>query len=564
MHDPPLSAPGRAHVEEALRRHYTLTRESGGQAGADSFYVDPGRLDKLRTPAWQVIFGSEGAGKTILLKKFAREYNAYPEHSGGLAVYVHVSGIRRLPASWTELSERQIACGYFHTLMRWVADRLVDRANELQHRKARKHRGLMDEVHQCVRHILDAVEGSSGDLPFRDTSFEETRENLDSDETDRSGRLGGKVGGSGPIVDAGGHVGGSRRRKRENMDRVRRTGPTVPDYSLARERLEKLIATLGLTRLYLLLDDWSELDRTGATEIQPIFADLLNATFGRREAFAVKITGNRYQCRFECDRGQVGHVGLRLGRDITEPFQLDGPAFASERDELAFYDRLLFTRLSKRRGELADAFTDDAVTPSEAATTQGALVRALFEDDSAFRALVWGAEGNIRRFIDCFRRLSADAEFSIEPRWSLVDVHNAIRSERVRYMTQRAGEGDDPRVWPLREEFLVRCVKPVVAKNASRVFLVDRRDRDDHVQRALRELVDRGLVSQRSDVDLPLDVAGRYAVYSVAPAVWLDWIRTVRARHEGPQEEQAVREISADELPRFVVNVSAVRDDAAD
>jgi hypothetical protein len=548
-----VPATERAALEAALFDHHTLSRRSEGHEAFGTLFINTGHAQMLDTPDWQVIYGSKGAGKTMLLKALHHGSKTGLASSGVLTLYISAHDVLASPIVTRAADDRQRAHGYFHAFMERFGEELVARSRGLRRgttfREKRRDAKTQREVEDRVRDILDLVEGTRTLAAYSETSAAHETEDVADEERSADLGAGAKLDRHGAGFDL--HAGGGRSRssKRSARDASARSGPLVPRYAEVRDRLVELVALLELRRIDILVDEWSALDPSGSSAVQPMFADLLRRTFWGAKAVSVKIATNQYQTRFSDTVDGVAR-GLQLDDHITEEVTLDRPLLDDAR-ERRFFEYVLFRRLFLVNGKLEQLAQQRSHDPGPD------FLNALFADPAAFEELVRGAEGNPRRFIEIFRRLAQRSTWELEEPWDVDAVQAAIRDASVLILAESDYPAQDEAFLPLAEDFLVDCVKPVVTRNGNAVFLVERVDsRQPRVADALADLRDRQLILD-DDVGLPDGAPGRYSAYHVTYGVWLDWQRPLRAAGSAPSvETERVREIARSEITEYVVDIT--------
>jgi len=83
--------------------------------------------------------------------------------------------------------------------------------------------------------------------------------------------------------------------------------------------LNGLISVLGAPRIWLLIDEWSEVP----VELQPYLADLLRRTVLPISGVTLKLAAIEHRSNFVMLKGKGEYVGLELGADIAADLNLD-------------------------------------------------------------------------------------------------------------------------------------------------------------------------------------------------------------------------------------------------
>ena len=549
----------RAALEQALVDHHTLPTKAENLKAHGPLFVDTGDLLELDRPDWQVIFGAPGSGKTHHLRVFQQRANTSPQHSRVLAIYLSMHDAVHLPRHGAKVDDVQKATAYFHLFMEQLGDELSATARQLRRGRAfleRLQRGdrqrLITRVDAKVRQILDLVERGQPLGAFIEEAWsqEDFREDADGSSGELTAR--GGVSMRGPSAQA--TVSAKRRRSRQSTssERSSRKGPLVPRHAKARKVLVELTEILELERLVILIDNWSDLDPSGRTAVQPAFAELLRRTLHGEPTITVKIATNPYQTRFGNRASDTELPGLVIGDHIEEAFNLSH-ALLGEAEEPDFYATLLFKRLLLRSEGRLDSFID-----ARGARPAPEFIWSLFRTDPAFAEAIRAAEGNPRRFITIVRTLARQSKWTVDEGWTVADVRQVLKRMSATPRVILPNDFRGSRYQPWAEQLLIDCIQPVViATKSPEVLLPHDKMAHDTIATAVDELLDRELLLPY-DGTLPPQVTRRYAAYRVSYGVQLDWARPIRAS----RARSARRLAETSDVSRFVVDCESLSEAA--
>jgi len=142
--------------------------------------------------------------------------------------------------------------------------------------------------------------------------------------------------------------------------------------------LRSLLAVLGNPKIWVLIDEWSEIP----IELQPYLADLLRRTLLPIDNFVVKIAAIEHRTRFSIPKADREYLGLELGADISADLNLDDfLVFENDQNKsVSFFRNLLF------RHYQATAAGAEIANSRE-------LVRAVFTQSPVFEEFVRAVEG---------------------------------------------------------------------------------------------------------------------------------------------------------------------------
>lgn len=311
-----------------------------------------------------------------------------------------------------------------------------------------------------------------------------------------------------PSIQAKASAGIIDRRKKERSKTTLEEYSRVPRFALARAKILDLLQFLEVARLDIIIDEWQTLDPHASTGIQPEFAEYMKRTFFGTPTISVKIATNRYQTRFSNRGAGADYRGLEVGADLFEATNLDRTE-QSLPEQVNFYMTLLYKRLLHCEPGLAIFDPDGDGVPD------GQFIYSLFRDEKAFQELVKGAAATPRDFLLLFNSLSRARSFSNEPTWTAPMVHEVIREggANLQEETDSSSEAD---------QLLTRCIKGVVERTRSRIFLVDRDDRYA-AHNAIEELIEKRLIDSYAKAQLDPDIRTKFDAFLVHYGLWLDW-----------------------------------------
>jgi hypothetical protein len=117
------------------------------------------------------------------------------------------------------------------------------------------------------------------------------------------------------------HGGRSTARSTTGSQRVKRTGSESIhlNFGTIGTGLNSLINVLGTPRLWLLIDEWSEVP----VELQPYLADLLRRTVLPISALTLKLAAIEHRSNFAILKATGDYIGPELGADISADLNLD-------------------------------------------------------------------------------------------------------------------------------------------------------------------------------------------------------------------------------------------------
>jgi hypothetical protein len=222
--------------------------------------------------------------------------------------------------------------------------------------------------------------------------------------------------------------------------------------------LQKLVKTLPNKRLWILLDEWSNVP----PHLQPYLADLLRRSLFPVQGVSVKIAAIEQRSTFRIDDDAGAYIGVEVGADAAADVDLDDfMVFGSDEESaMRFFGQLLIRHLS--------AISAGEDRQRNYMSTE-AFVRNAFTQQPAFRELVLAAEGVPRDAINIIQLAATKAN---EQRISLEHVRSAARTWYLRDK-EKAVEAK-----PEARALLHWIVDRVIAHRRARAFLLQQ-DKDD-------------------------------------------------------------------------------------
>jgi hypothetical protein len=278
---------------------------------------------------------------------------------------------------------------------------------------------------------------------------------------------------------------------------------------------------LEIERFNILIDEWSVLDPTAGTSIQPEFADLLKRTFAGSNRISIKIATNRYQTRFSNRSAAGRYRGLEIDADIFEATNLDRALLTQENLD-RFYEILLFKRL-RHVAPAIERFDPDGIGEPDPE-----FIRSIFRDRRAFAELVKGAEGIPRDFVIIFKSLASHVGYSVGQLWTVRDVQQRIREKSVDGQGEMEYQSE-------AGQLLAPCIKDVVTTTGSRTFIVRREDVSS-LRISLDELLEKRLIHEVPRPEVVPEIRDNYQMYLVDYGLWLDWRNVVGQREDELEE----------------------------
>jgi hypothetical protein len=335
-------------------------------------FVDTGTLlASLGSPDHQILSGRRGTGKTHALAYL----EAYVRERGDLPIVADMRTIGSTGGIYADnslsISERgtRLLCD---TLAR-VHDGITDYALELSYQggiDTTRTFQLLDRLGEAITEVVVVGER------------EEEHRRSDTTKTSTSAKLDVSLS---PSPRVGVSAGGDSGEDATSEMRLRETGVGSHrvQFGNVAQTLALLLDALPVSRIWILLDEWSEVPM----ELQPLLADLINRALLPVRGVTVKIGAIGQRSNFWVATDSGGYLGIEVGAATTDDLDLDDyMVFGNDATKAkAFFRELLYRHVravAEEEGRL------DSI-PSSAAEFQ----RQAFTQHNAFDEFVRAAEG---------------------------------------------------------------------------------------------------------------------------------------------------------------------------
>lgn len=498
-------------------------------------FADNRLLSQLDSPEWQIVFGRRGAGKTTLLATYARYITMYDDLKIA-SIELTVPDFINVVESEGEkkISDSDLAKIYFDDFIIAIADHLYD-VFTTANRDSKFFRfwdtsGKRKHVEDLVVAIKEST-STAAETPFGSprttTEQETTTESLDNNRKS-TGKVAVKIDEKiTPSIEVnagieGGTSSGSSR-KREISSSVSHKHYKI-DYAKTRKLLEKLLDALGLRSLYIFIDEWTELDRVGLTDVQPLFADLLKRVFWRNSRFVIKIGAVKAFTRLNSTKPSNEIVGLELGADIFE-LNLDNVyAHRDSLNKILFFENLLFRHLYVCNPALS--MFQRREEKSQYGTLEGrpveTFINHIFKSRDVFATLITGSGGLPRDLIEMFDAIAKKQHFSVESPWGIMDVKTSVRDHYIAHKHSQLRKNKSA----MR---ICDRITRLVLKNDSRLIGISN-DAESELLLGIAELYHRRLLHDVDAADVPALLRNNYSFYYADLGLLFD---VSRERFEG-------------------------------
>lgn len=300
-------------------------------------------------------------------------------------------------------------------------------------------------------------------------------------------------------------VGAADKQSTSQSLRTKRAGSQVVsiDFGSLQTSLSGLIEVLGSPRIWLLIDEWSEIP----ADLQPYLADLLRRTILPQPRVIVKIGAIEHRSKFAERRPGGGILGIEIGADVTADTNLDDFVVYDVDQQRAtkFFSNLIFKHYTV--SEKADPSID---TPDK-------LVSTVFTQVTAFQEFVRAIEGVPR---DALNLAAMMAKISFGRPISVDDVRKAAREwyQQDKMSVTKSN--------PALAGVLGYVVDEVIGKRKTRAFLFPSNVNNARID----QLYDARLLHLlKKSISSNVEPGKRYDVFKIDYGCYVDLINTSRA-----------------------------------
>ena len=266
--------------------------------------------------------------------------------------------------------------------------------------------------------------------------------------------------------------------------------------------LSGLVDVLGVARLWLLIDEWSEVP----LDLQPYLADLLRRTILPIGKITLKIAAIDHRSNFSISQRKGEYIGLELGADVAADLNLDDFLVFDNKEGKAtdFFKRLIFQHYSN-----SDYAVPGVNTPDK-------LIQVAFTQHPVFDEFVRAVEGVPRDALNLATKVATKAfgtpiamtHVRAGARdWYQQDKHAVIREDAS------------------LDQLLTKIIEEVIGVRRARAFLLQSNKRVDEIEKLFDSRILHILKKNVSSRDEP---GVRYDVYKIDYGCYVDLINTVK------------------------------------
>jgi hypothetical protein len=439
----------------------------------------------------QIVFGRRGTGKTHLLTKLRQERR----NQGEVAIQLDM---RSLGSSGGLYSDFTIPLAQRAT--RLLLDVLAAIHAELLHQAVERDADVnLGVVGPLLDQLLDAQRSVKvvGSVTVETVTAAEAGKAADDS-------LGIRVSAT-PSLELGGKS-GSTAKESLTTKRVE-SGQEVPrvNFGSVGTVLKRIVENLPKQRLWLLIDEWSEVP----LDLQPFLADLLRRALLPTKGVTAKLAAIEQRTRLLIPEPSIGNVGLEIGADVSAAINLDDyMVFDNDESQaVSFFKQLVLKHVQ--------AALEAEKRPYPNTTAE--LLSAGFTQSNAFDEVVRACEGVPR---DAIHILSHAAQRAGAGTISVGDVRTAAQQ------WYQASKDAAVSAHGSAKNLLLWIVDKVIKERQTKAFLLEAGTRDQLIDFLYDERVLHLLRKGMSAKDAP---GKRFNVYGIDYGCYVDLINTAKA-----------------------------------
>ncbi|CAN5143547.1 hypothetical protein BH10PSE12_BH10PSE12_16600 [soil metagenome] len=465
-------------------------------------FVDSAPLfDLLSTQNNQIIYGRRGTGKTHALKVLAESVEAKGDHQ----VFLDLRSVGSNGSIYSDSSR---------TMVERASTLLVDVLDGLLHEFYSIALNVIDtHLHPDeVTRRLDALQMAVSTVKVTGDVTEEVQHKEDSKRNSGiSAKLSLGMSAGLDLTGAGGREIGqamSKKSTRSGREAVYLNFGTIA------AAVADLIAILGTNRLWLLIDEWSEIP----VDLQPYLADLFRRVILPVNEITVKIAAIEHRSDFAILKDRGEYVGLELGADISADLNLDDFLVFDNSQEKAteFIANLVFRHYQTAPTEHPSMADPDQLTAS------------IFTQRPVFDEFVRAVEGVPRDALNLIAKIATKA-FGQQ-----IAMSHVRAGARDWYNQDKAAVIKSN---PLLADLLQHIIAEVIGQRRARAFLLSSKIRSAGVEKLFDSRLLHVLKKNVSSNDEPGE---RYDVYKIDYGCYVDLINTTKAPEGLIQEDDGI------------------------
>jgi hypothetical protein len=519
------------------------------------YYVRKDIIEQLRNNTNHLICGRRGTGKTHFLGAFSETINQDNEKNE-LSIFISCLDLSTTPQviidenrqfsiqKYTRILFKSFLIQFCYQLAEKIDKIVIERLGKSKTKKELKIiTGKSDDL---LLMMLKIVEHGIP-IAIKET-ITSTEKKIDTNNKSNGIQLhiNGNNNGVGLKAILGFENDRKKTSEKSSTDEViATTGLDIVEFKVL---LNELITTLEIETLYILIDEWMELDKNLNLGIQPYFAQLLKITFFNNKYLSIKIASVWHNTNLYDRNILEKSKGIELGEDIVLGMDLD-VIFLKEEDKIfTFIKNMLFRRIVNLVPEMAELERDDEVNDQ--------FLIELFDSIENFKTFVIASHGIPRDclhiFHSCSLKIGRDFKNYAITRDLIRDIAQEI------YLSEKRKSLDKNSA--AQKVFdLINCYLDNTGIN---YFLIDADVSKKSI--SLRKLVDEQLIHPLASESTPRIIRNSYKVFMIDYGNYVDWYQEKRKKIEVnivdnifPQFPENFEDV----YPSFILDISEIGED---
>jgi hypothetical protein len=435
----------------------------------DGTFVETIFPEVIEARQHQIIYGRRGAGKTHLLRRVELRLREDFTQGGILPIYINGSQLSQ-EISIVSQDPAMVALAIYVQLIQHIGVALSNFVYDLNKagfwdriaggRKSHTARQA-DEIATTLEDIL--TRGKVRVLPRGEVS----EKAMSLEETSKGASAGASIRSDprsiGWAVNARTRI--ERINKSSSLTTRRIQGEVILPFKQVSDEVERLLDLLGNVSLFILFDEWSDVDKD--PQVQPYLAEMLKRTASTVPGMYLKLAciPGRTILATPITEDVRNPIGLEEGDDVHAAVDLDKIVFARESiDQIVPF---FMDMIKKHVGaEL------EWVRLSRFAHFEAFLTSMVFSGKSSFVELCLGSGGVPRDFINIYRAATvntANMTRSVQARQP-IDLLAVRLAAKETYQSKRASFGRSTTSPQLR--LLDRIYQEIYVRKHSYLFLL--------------------------------------------------------------------------------------------
>jgi len=475
----------------------------------------------------QLICGRRGTGKTHVLGTMNELIN---KSKNQMSLYVSMGEIFINPPA-KKLKENdsfdssQHATDIFNSFIFL----LIDRLSQVVNKKYLINSNIPDLTKKKTKEALVALMDTVNDgvMIKRILNYEEQSEDIYGEAEKKEWSL--KFDVSADITKSNFGVSYDDSEDRESSKKNSKKGiydaQVVPDIPKIRTLIKYIVELLHLDNIYILIDEWMQIDKTARLNVQPYLAELLKRCFFNERKISVKIATIWNETDLYAREDVKTSRGLQLGEDIVMGNDLDS-FFVNEWDSLdGFFKELLFKRLLSREDHFYDFKLKDGSISDN-------FIIELFDSIDNFRELILASHGIPREFIKIFHKCAINIDCKFEDR--AIDTRAIRKAAREIYLTEKRKRID-------KLSFAFKQFEKInlyMEKKGNRFFYIDNYSAKHSL--SLRKLVDEKLIHPIPSALIQREFRDKFKSYFIDYGNYIDWYESDSTKDNIPLPQSLV------------------------